>query len=107
LKRKQRNIFYGWVLLLCFTVGQYIVFTHTHIKQLHRIALVKSTDKAATVKEACDICDAMHHTHAVINQQVYFAPPVSVQCHYQFRQSDVTPIQLIIAAGRAPPVVIS
>lgn len=107
MKRKQRNIFYGWLLLLLFTVGQYTVFTHTHTKQANDISLVKSSATNATVKEKCDICDAMHHTHAVLSHHVYFAPPVVVACHYQVKQSDVSLIQIVLAAGRAPPVAIS
>ncbi|GAB3923535.1 hypothetical protein [Mucilaginibacter myungsuensis] len=105
MKRKQQNILYAWLLLLFFAAGQYIVFSHTH----YRIGKVITAPKSATatVKEKCDICDVMHHTHAEIVEHAYFTPVAAILCHYTFKQTDVKLIQLVLASGRAPPVVIS
>lgn len=101
LKKTKRNIVYAWSLLLLFVAGQYLVFSHTH-KQGSMVAVTK--DHAPTFKERCDVCDAMHHTHMLVTQQVYFTPLVAVQCHYIFKPTGVQLIQLVLASGRAPPV---
>lgn len=105
LKRKQRNIIYAWALLLCFAAGQYVVFSHTHYKIGKLITTPKSA--SVTVKEKCDICEVMQHTHAEVVEHAYFTPVAASLCHYTFKQSDVKLIQLVLASGRAPPAVIS
>jgi hypothetical protein len=78
-----------------------MVFAHQHYKQENAISASKTTP---VLKEKCDICDVMHHTHMLLSQHVYFTPAVTVLCHYQDKQSHVILIQLVLAAGRAPPV---
>jgi hypothetical protein len=102
LKNTKRNIYFAWLLLMLFAAGQYLVFAHQHYKQGNVISSTKTV--IPVLKEKCDICDVMHHTHMLVVQHVYFTPIVAVLCHYQVRQSDVKFIQLVIAAGRAPPV---
>lgn len=105
MKRNKRNIVYTWALLLFFAAGQVMVFAHTHYKQG---SIVTSTKAGLPIlKEKCDVCAVMHHTHMMLTQQVYFTPAVAVLCHYQDKKSDVTLIQLVLASGRAPPVYIS
>jgi hypothetical protein len=101
LKKTKLNIIFAWTLLLFFAVGQYMVFAHQH-----KVGSDFSNSKTTTqvLKERCDVCDAMHHTHMLLTQHVYFTPVVAVLCHYQEKRSDVTLIQLVIAAGRAPPI---
>jgi len=101
LKKNTRNIIYAWVLLLFFATGQYMVFAHQHYKG-NNISSSKSTNPV--LKERCDVCDAMHHTHMLISQHVYFTPAIAVLCHYQYKKADVKLIQLVLASGRAPPV---
>lgn len=93
------------MLLLLFAAGQYMVYAHTHYKHGSIVVTVKSN--IPVIKEKCDICDVMHHSHMLLEQHVYFSPAVAVQCHYQSQQSDVILIQLVLASGRAPPVIIS
>ena len=102
MKKNRKNIAYAWVLLLFFAVGQIMVYAHTHLKQGHAFSVCNSHTKV--LKEKCDICDVMHNNHMLITQHVYFAPAVAIIYHYTFKASGITPIQLIIAAGRAPPV---
>lgn len=80
-----------------------MVFAHQHYKQGVLVSATKTN--VHVLKEKCDVCDVMHHTHMMLTQHVYFTPAVAVIFHYQLRQSDVKFIQLIIAAGRAPPVI--
>jgi hypothetical protein len=105
LKKNKRNIVYAWVLVLLFAAGQYMVYAHTHYKQGN----VVSTEKnhLTVLKEKCDICDVMHHTHMLLTQHIYFTPSVAVLCQYQDKTADITLIQLVLASGRAPPVAIS
>lgn len=89
------------LLLLMFCIGQYMVFAHTHIKQLSF-----SCDKHhhAVIKEHCDVCDTMHHSPAMAaNLPVYFVPAVLCITLYADNTPAFTPVQLVLAAGRAPP----
>jgi len=88
--------------------GQYMVYTHQDL-------FIKGATKTSyntsdhhqpqqTVKEKCYMCDAMHHQAAIINETFHFSPQVAVLhffkvCHYNF-----VSIGLVLAAGRAPPV---
>lgn len=87
---------------MCFAVGQYMVYAHTHLKQGHAVSVDKNHTQV--LKEKCDVCDVMHNNHMLINHHVYFAPAIAVLYHYTFKTYGVKPIQLVIAAGRAPPV---
>ena len=82
-----------------------MIFTHTHYKQGNIITSTKAG--LPVLKDKCDVCDVMHHTHMLLSQHVYFTPVVAVLCHYQYKKSNVTLIQLVLASGRAPPVYIS
>ena len=102
LKKGKKNIVYAWLLVVLFSTGQYMVFAHTHFKP--SVNLSKAKTSKAIFKERCDVCDAMHHTYMLFQQQVYFQP-VAVCVHfYQDRTPDFEPIQLILASGRAPAI---
>ena len=81
-----------------------MVYVHQHsvIKGGIKSYAVKTVPQTV-VQEKCGLCDVMHHTAMDITSQIYFNP-VAVTIHvfksvsYNFRS-----IQLIIAAGRAPP----
>ncbi len=90
------------MLLLFFATGQYMVFAHQHYKQGNVITAGKSG--VTILKEKCDVCDAMHHTHMLLTQHVYFTPAIAITFHYQYKKADVKLIQLILASGRAPPI---
>jgi len=56
-----------------------------------------------SVKEKCDLCDAMHHNFMDLCMQIYLPVPVSVSYSYQHEVYNFTSISLILAKGRAPP----
>jgi len=103
-KRNKKNIICAWALLLLFATGQLMVLAHQHYKQG---AISASKSNQPTLKEKCSVCDAMHHTSALLTQHVYFTPIATIKCHYQYKKSDVILIQLVLSSGRAPPVSIS
>ncbi len=107
MKRNRVNIFYAWLLLVCFIAGQGAVYIHQHKiiagsgpRSYHHNASQPRT----TVQENCSLCDAMHHTNAVIDQQVYVSPNLITQHFYKAYNYDFVSIALILSAGRAPPV---
>jgi hypothetical protein len=86
-----------------------MVYTHQHLysKPLTKTAYTTGNHHLPlqTVKETCNMCDVMHHQAAIINDSFHFSPQVAVlhffkACHYNF-----VSIALVLAAGRAPPVV--
>lgn len=107
MKKNKLNIIYSWLLLICFIAGQYMVYTHQHqlIKGISKTASVTNNHPQQTMKEKCDMCDAMHHNFAVIDNPLYAIPQQAVMrvfkpCDYNF-----VSISLVLAAGRAPPVI--
>lgn len=108
MKKNKLNIIYSWLLLICFIAGQYMVYTHQHqlIKGISKTASVTNNHPPQqTVKEKCDMCDAMHHNFAVIDNPIYAIPQQAVMrvfkpCDYNF-----VSISLVLASGRAPPVI--
>jgi len=56
------------------------------------------------VQEKCSMCDAMHHTNAVISHHTYFSPNIVTKHFYQVYNYDFISIALVLSAGRAPPV---
>jgi hypothetical protein len=105
LKRRKYHILFSWILLVCFSAGQYMVYAHQHkspgaAKKVHGVA--KNTSRQ-TVKERCDLCDVMHHNAMLASYQVHF-DPVAISRHvFQSIGYHFTSMQLILAAGRAPP----
>ena len=96
------------MLLLCFVAGQYMVYAHQHnaIKGESQISHAAKHSSQPTLKEKCALCDVMHHNVMTLTTQVYFntsvvIPHVFKKCDYNF-----TSIQLILAGGRAPPVLV-
>jgi len=106
LKRKKSNILFAWLLLVCFIAGQYIVYSHQH--KIIAGSSVKNQASAkdhnrTIVQEKCSICDAMHHTNAVINDAAYVSPNIVTKHFYKVYNYDFVSIALILSAGRAPP----
>lgn len=80
-----------------------MVFAHQHQTKAHTIVVNKKPFHK-TLKERCDLCDAMHHTVMLPAQQVQL--PVlysSSYRHYISSEHKFVPIGLILAAGRSPP----
>jgi len=107
LKKNIYHIICAWALLLFFAAGQYIVYAHTHY------AGVGSTKSACqnsnnqpkqTVTETCRLCDAMHHNTMAVDAPVFFVPVVAATYFYKAVNHDFISIQLILSAGRSPPM---
>lgn len=95
----------SWILLLCFTAGQYLIYSHQHRTLAHSITVNKKPFQK-TVSERCDFCDAMHHLVMLPGAEP--AVPVifsSTYVHWVAAQPGFMRIGLILASGRAPPVV--
>jgi hypothetical protein len=110
LKKNKANIFYSWLLLVCFIAGQYIVYSHQHkiiASTVTKTRDISKNQSRTVVQEKCSICDAMHHTNAVISVHTYFSPNIVTKHFYKVYDYDFVSIALILAAGRAPPVVAS
>jgi glycerol-3-phosphate dehydrogenase len=109
VKKNKLNIIYSWLLLVCFVAGQYMVYSHQHqlLKSISKTASLTNNDHSpqTTVKEKCDMCDAMHHTFAVIDTLLYATPQQAVIQVFKPCNYDFVSISLVLAAGRAPPVI--
>jgi hypothetical protein len=110
LKKNKANIFYSWLLLTCFIAGQGMVYAHQHkiITGNSGKAYHYPTDQQrTTIQEKCSLCDAMHHTNAVIKQHIYVSPNIVTNHFYTVYNYDFISIALILSSGRAPPVATS
>ncbi|WP_184543650.1 hypothetical protein [Mucilaginibacter sp. FT3.2] len=107
MKKNKLNIIYSWLLLVCFVAGQYMVYSHQHqlVKGISKTASATGTHPQQTLKEKCDMCDAMHHTFAVIDTPLYATPQLAVMHFFKPCNYDFVSISLVLAAGRAPPVI--
>ena len=109
MKKNKLNIIYSWLLLVCFVAGQYMVYSHQHqlVKGISKTASLTNNNQQqqTTVKEKCDMCDAMHHTFAVIDTPLYTTPQQAVMHVFKPGNYDFVSISLVLAAGRAPPVI--
>ncbi|MGZ3754891.1 MAG: hypothetical protein ACXVAY_09850 [Mucilaginibacter sp.] len=109
MKKNKFNIFCAWMLLICFAAGQYIVCVHQHNvlkKSLTSFESVKNhIPPVNTVQEKCYLCDVMHHNAMTIDHQTYFSPVVVCGHIYKAGYYNFISIALVLAAGRAPPVV--
>ena len=107
MKRKRRIVRLAWIMLICFITGQTVVYSHQHLANIKTslTGSIKTPQPTSTITEKCNICDMMHHTHMVIFNTAAINPPVTIcETHYT-RQHDYTFIGLILASGRAPPIV--
>ena len=108
MKKNKLHIIYSWLLLICFIAGQYMVYTHQHlfIKGIAKTAnsAVHDHQQHQTVKEKCYMCDVMHHQAAVIDSPSYFSPQVIALHFFKAPVYSFVSMGLVLAAGRAPPV---
>lgn len=106
MKKNKLHIIYSWLLFICFTAGQYIVYTHQHlfVKSITKASYTTTDHQQQIVKEKCYLCDVMHHQAAVVNALSYFDPQVAVMHFYKACDYNFVSISLVLAAGRAPPV---
>ncbi|TFF40403.1 hypothetical protein [Mucilaginibacter psychrotolerans] len=109
MKKSTLHILYAWALLLCFATGQYMVYAHQHnqIKNVHASSCHDCKSSTHTiVKEKCEVCDSMHHVAMDLSVSVAYMHTLITTTHtFKSPVYDFTSIALILAAGRAPPVV--
>jgi hypothetical protein len=110
LKVSKANIFYSWLILVCFIAGQFVVYAHQHkitagngTKSYH----VAHAPSGTIIQEKCALCDAMHHTNAIINTYTYTSLNIVTKHFYKVYNYDFISIALVLSAGRAPPVLAS
>lgn len=101
LKRAKQNIIYTWIVLICFTAGQVMVFAHQH---LVKYGTHQTTQKQQKLTEKCQLCDAMHHNSMTLTDHQYFSPILITDHFYTQETYDFISINLILSAGRSPPV---
>jgi hypothetical protein len=101
LSQAKRHIIYTWIVLICFTAGQVMVYAHQHLVKYntHQIS-----QNQTTVSEKCQICDAMHHNSMALTDHQYFSPVAFTDHFYKQGKYDFISISLILSAGRSPPV---
>ena len=108
LKKNKANIFYSWLLLVCFIAGQYTVYTHRHKIAANSKTKTQGLAKVPAhtiVQEKCSLCDAMHFNTMVANEHTAVTH-LLVATHYDYKAVTRTFISfsLILSTGRAPPV---
>lgn len=93
--------------MICFVAGQYMIYAHQHSYRL-RPAIVRLPVKSTphnSFKEKCSLCDVMHHNSMDTAVPFYAAAAVKEDCCFKKISYSFTSIQLILAAGRAPPLI--
>jgi len=104
LKNSATRILLTFILLLCFTTGQVIVFTHSHVANFSK---TQSKHQASTnADENCKICQLNHDAIALLNIDLPNAI-IYGTAYKQVLQGDLSyqSISLVLAATRGPPVV--
>jgi hypothetical protein len=83
-----------------------MVYAHQHHITKGKIKFSVTSGKSSqqTVREKCNLCDAMHHTTMIAGESFHlsntgFKIPAYTPFEYKF-----TSIQIVLAAGRAPPL---
>ncbi|MBK0380186.1 hypothetical protein [Mucilaginibacter segetis] len=107
MKKNAYQIICPWILLFCFIAGQYMVYAHQHniIKNSSSLHDLKSSTQQ-TVKEKCQLCDIMHHSNMdVVTHSGYTITLITSDHTFKSPEYEFTSIALILAAGRAPPLV--
>lgn len=103
MKNRTTRILAAFVLLLCFTTGQIIIFSHSHVASY---AKTNTSKHGTTTDENCKICQVNHNTTALLSVNlnhtvIYGTAYKQVQIAALSYQS----ISLVLAATRGPPLV--
>jgi hypothetical protein len=105
MKNRTIRIIAAFVLLLCFTTGQIIVFTHSHAASFSKTTQSKHSTPAGT-DENCKICQLNHNTPALLsvdlNHTVIYGTAYK---QLQIAGLSYQSISLVLAATRGPPVI--
>jgi len=102
LKTRKYHIFCSWLLLICFVMGQGMVYAHQHRRTFGKPNAVKNLSRQA-VTEKCSLCNVMHHNAMVAAAFGYTGPVASVTYIFNKLSCCFTTIPLILSSGRAPP----
>ena len=105
MKNRTIKIIAAFALLLCFTTGQIIVFTHSHVASFSKTNPSKHNVPAGT-DENCKICQLNHNATALLSVDlnhtvVYGTAYKQLQVAGLSYQS----ISLVLAATRGPPLI--
>jgi len=105
MKNRTTRIIAAFVLLLCFTTGQIIVFTHSHVVSYSKTNTSKHSNSPNT-EENCKICQLNHDATALLsidlhNTVIYGTTYKQLHVAALSYQS----IALVLAATRGPPVI--
>lgn len=105
METRKNHILFSWILLICFAAGQYMIYAHQHNYRLHatRVHVPIKTIPHNSFKEKCSLCDVMHHNNMETGAGTYLSPATRMDYVFKEVSYSFTSIQLILAAGRAPP----
>ncbi|PJJ84720.1 hypothetical protein CLV57_1741 [Mucilaginibacter auburnensis] len=104
LKKKAKNILIAITLLLCFSTGQVIVLTHSHIAVVSKTSPSKHATTSAD--ESCKICQISHASTPLLNIELPNAIIYGIAYkHQQTASPSYQNISLVLAATRGPPTV--
>jgi len=98
MTNNQYRIFLSWVFLLLFVLGQTVLYAHQH----------KSKDfqkrpYRPDITAKCQLCDAMHNSHIVLTDEVFFEPASRSYVFFTDQTYKFLSLSLILSSGRAPP----
>ena len=104
MSNNTRKIITAFILLLCFSTGQIIVFTHSHVTSLSNTSTSKDSKPVAT-DDNCKICQLNHTATPLLNIDL----PNTVIYGTAYKQLEAESlsyqsISLILAATRGPPI---
>jgi hypothetical protein len=102
LKKNSIHIIYSRLLLIVFIAGQVILYGHQHNTFASHAKAHSSSQQ--TISENCQLCDAMHFNHSVIDQQVHVAVVLSATRVYDHFDYDFISLKIVRSAGRSPPI---
>ncbi|RYY29989.1 MAG: hypothetical protein EOP46_21645 [Sphingobacteriaceae bacterium] len=105
MKKSKYLLMAAWLLLFCFIAGQVIVYSHQH----HALQHVEMQKQAKgfpqhTVAEKCLLCDTMHHTDMVMQQNQYVQHLEPETFTYPVFAYNFKSFGLILAEGLSPPL---
>jgi hypothetical protein len=105
MKNRTTRIIAAFVLLLCFTTGQIILFGHSHVASYSKASPSKHNTPGST-DENCKICQLNHNATPLLSVNlnhnvIYGAAYKQLQIAALSYQS----ISMVLAATRGPPVV--
>jgi hypothetical protein len=105
MKNRTTGIVVAFVLLLCFTTGQIIVFSHSHTVSYSKTSSSKHGTPTGT-DENCKICQLNHNMAALLSTDLNHTV-IYGTAYKQLKVAALSyqSISLVLAATRGPPVI--